>query len=136
MAQFVSSAIIFFCLRKTCEAIHYKNESKGQQNTYADCHLSTAQLLPLSEEFMGNQGTVNCAKFGRTTGQLIATGAKGCRLPRHSISSVSGGHDRKVNIWRVGCPSVVAVCVSILKFLCHCHASPSNSTATPRQSKV
>eukprot|EP00667_Euglena_gracilis_P004209 EG_transcript_4234 len=44
------------------------------------------------QEFMGNQGTVNCAKFGRTTGQLIAT----------------GGHDRKVNIWRVGCPSVVA----------------------------
>eukprot|EP00668_Euglena_longa_P002184 GGOE01002528.1.p1 GENE.GGOE01002528.1~~GGOE01002528.1.p1 ORF type:complete len:628 (+),score=97.90 GGOE01002528.1:81-1964(+) len=44
------------------------------------------------QEFMGNQGTVNCAKFGRTTGQLIAT----------------GGQDRKVNIWKVGCPSVVA----------------------------
>lgn len=44
------------------------------------------------QEFMSNQGAVNCARFGRTTGQLIAT----------------GGQDRKVNIWKVGAPSVIA----------------------------
>eukprot|EP00996_Jenningsia_fusiforme_P006407 NODE_775_length_1911_cov_70.657358_g717_i0.p1 GENE.NODE_775_length_1911_cov_70.657358_g717_i0~~NODE_775_length_1911_cov_70.657358_g717_i0.p1 ORF type:complete len:580 (+),score=83.18 NODE_775_length_1911_cov_70.657358_g717_i0:100-1839(+) len=44
------------------------------------------------QEFMSNQGSVNCATFGKNAGHLIAT----------------GGNDRKVNIWKIGCPKIVA----------------------------
>lgn len=44
------------------------------------------------QEFMSNQGNVNCAKWGKGNNLLIAT----------------GGQDRKVNIWKLGCPNIVA----------------------------
>lgn len=44
------------------------------------------------QEFMSNQGNVNCARWGRKAGQLIVT----------------GGQDRKVNIWKLGCPNIVS----------------------------
>eukprot|EP00906_Rhabdomonas_costata_P001586 RCo002605 len=44
------------------------------------------------QEFMSNQGSVNCAKWGKKAGQLIAT----------------GGQDRKVNVWKLGCPNIVS----------------------------
>eukprot|EP01006_Ploeotia_vitrea_P050722 TRINITY_DN67490_c11_g1_i1.p1 TRINITY_DN67490_c11_g1~~TRINITY_DN67490_c11_g1_i1.p1 ORF type:complete len:701 (-),score=25.99 TRINITY_DN67490_c11_g1_i1:1322-3361(-) len=44
------------------------------------------------QEFMSNQGVVNCAKWGKSSGQLVAL----------------GGEDRKVNVWKLGNPNIVA----------------------------
>eukprot|EP01006_Ploeotia_vitrea_P025298 TRINITY_DN58176_c0_g1_i1.p1 TRINITY_DN58176_c0_g1~~TRINITY_DN58176_c0_g1_i1.p1 ORF type:complete len:710 (-),score=58.36 TRINITY_DN58176_c0_g1_i1:45-2174(-) len=47
-----------------------------------------SQAATKCQEFMSS-GPVHCARWGKQSGQLIAL----------------GGQDRKVNIWRLGCPS-------------------------------
>lgn len=51
------------------------------------------QLLTFPEEFVAHSASVNCLALGEKSGRVLVT----------------GGEDRKVNLWAVGKPNCVMV---------------------------
>lgn len=74
-----------------------------------DCNIPIAYIklyinvfIIFSEELAAHSSNVNCLAFGRKSGRVMVT----------------GGDDKKVNLWAVGKPNCIMVSIQNCTFLC------------------